>query len=325
MLSVLRSPREHKLFTQTHGLLVLRLLVLRLLVLPLLVLLAPGICSVPQVMAKEKDLTDQLAANAGIDAIADHLLAVRTCAGTTRALALHYPDLDREQAYQIQMALLAKMEARGGRVAGWKMGGTKISKPGDKLDPIFGFMLASNQFKSGSTLESDLFAGGTPLVEAEVCFWLKHDLPGPKTTREELKHAIAGVGGASELISVRVRDADGGIEAGVNLAIADGLSHGGFILPEHQFPLAKVDFHSETGSVVINGVVQAKGAANQMMNGAPLDAVLALANELPKHGRHLHAGDVVITGSMLESPPAKAGDHAEIRFSSFEPLSLNLK
>jgi 2-keto-4-pentenoate hydratase len=278
-----------------------------------------------QVSAIEKDITNQLAADAQDDAIVDHLLAARTSGSVTRALALYFPDLDREKAYRIQMALLAKMEARGERVVGWKMGGTKISEPGKGLDPIFGFMLASNEFKSGSILKSDLFAAGTPLVEAEVCFWLKHDLPGPEVTREELKSAIAGVGGASELISVRVRDAQGGIEAGVNLGITDGLSHGGFILPEQQFPLAKVDFSAETGRVEINGEVRATGAASQMMNGAPLDAVLALANELPKHGRHLRAGDVVIIGSMLESPPAKAGDHAAIIFSSFGSLDFNLE
>ena len=102
----------------------------------------------------------------------------------------------------------------------------------------------------------------------------RRDLPGPKVSRDELEAAIAGVGGASELISARVRDTKGGIEAGLELGIADGLSHGGFILPEKKFPLNQVDFSAETGRVVINGEVRAQGAASQMMNGAPLDAVL---------------------------------------------------
>jgi 2-oxopent-4-enoate/cis-2-oxohex-4-enoate hydratase len=276
-------------------------------------------------VGKEQDITSRLAADAQFDAVVDHLLLARKNASVTRALALHFPDLDRARAYQIQMALLARLEGQGERVVGWKMGGTKISKQAGKLDPIFGFMLATDEMKSGSTLKSSLFAGGTPWVEAEVCFWIKRDLPGPKVSREELKGAIAGVGGASELISARVRDTKGGIEAGVQLGIADGLSHGGFILPGKKFPLAKVDFGAETGRVVINGEVRAEGAASQMMNGAPLDAVLALAHELPKHGRHLRAGEVVIIGSMLESPPAQAGDHAEIIFSSFGSLDFTLE
>ena len=166
---------------------------------------------------------------------------------------------------------------------------------------------------------------GTPIIEAEVCFWFKNDLPGPEVSRDELTAAIAGVGGASELISVRVRDAKGGIEAPLELGIADGLSHGGFILPKQRFPLKKVDFKTETGRVTINGKVEAEGGAKEMMNGAPLDAVLALANLLPKHGHHLRAGDVVIIGSMLKSPPAGASDHVTIDFSSFESLSVSFE
>ena len=186
-------------------------------------------------------------------------------------------------------------------------------------------MLASDQIQSGSTLKSNQFAAKSPFVEAEVCFWLNQDLPGPKISREELTAAIGGVGGASELISARVRDAEGGSAASVNLGIADGLSHGGFILPKQQFPLDQVDFAKETSLVKINDKVQAEGAASIMMNGEPLDAVLALANELPKYDRYLRAGDVVIIGSMLESPPAVAGDHAQIIFTSFGELDLTLE
>ena len=278
-----------------------------------------------QSIENKKVITNQLVADADINALVDHLLLARKSGSTTRALAIHFPGLERVKAYTIQMALLAKMESLGEKVVGWKMGGTKISKLGEELDPIFGFMLASNEVKSGSTINSEQFATGTPMVEAEVCFSLKRDLPGPEVTREELTSAIAGVGGASELISVRVRDVDGGTKAGVHLGIADGLSHGGFILPAQQFPLDQVDFSAEKGQVAINGAVIAKGEANKMMEGAPLDAVLALANELPKYGRYLRAGDVVIIGSMLESPPAKAGDHAEIIFSSFGTLNFTLE
>ena len=56
-----------------------------------------------------------------------------------------------------------------------------------------------------------------------------------------------------------------------------------------------------------------------------LDAVLFLANELPKYGRHLRAGDVVITGSVLDAPPAKAGDDVSINFADFDRLSVRFE
>ncbi|MGI9428449.1 MAG: c-type cytochrome, partial [Bythopirellula sp.] len=273
----------------------------------------------------KRDITRQLSSDANLDAIAEHLLESRTTASVTRALALHYPDLDRTDAYQIQMALLKKLEAQGEEVIGWKMGGTKITKPGQALDPIFGFMLASDKLQSGSAVDSRRFADNTPIVEAEIGFWIAHDLPGPRVSRDELAAAIAGVGGASELISVRVRDAAGGLEAGVNLSIADGLAHGGLILPKKQIPLFETSFDTELGRVAINGQLEAEGAAKQMMAGAPLDAVLSLANELPKLGRHLRTGDVVVIGSLLKSPPAAAGDRVEITFSTLEPLTIEFE
>ncbi len=272
-----------------------------------------------------RDLTDQLAMGAGDDEIVDHLLLVRKSAGTSRAIAIHFPDLDRDRAYRIQMSLLAKMEAGGERLAGWKMGGTKIVKLGDKLDPIFGFMLASDEYQSKSTTDASRFAADQPIMEAEVGFWIGKDLPGPHVSREQLAAAITGVGGAAEIISARLRDAQGGLEAGVNIGIADGLSHGGFILAKKQVRLDHAEFGTEQGRIEINGEIVAQGEAKIMMSGAPLDAVLSLANLLPKHGRYLQAGQVVIIGSMLDSPTADAGDRVEIGFTSFESLHINLK
>jgi len=272
-----------------------------------------------------RDMTDQLSANASDQEIVDHLFTVRKKAGVSRALAIHFPDLDRYHAYKIQMALLDKMEAVGERLAGWKMGGTKIVKQGEKIDPIFGFMLASDEFKSGTTVNATRFAADEPIIEAELGFWIGKDLPGPKVSLAQLKDALAGVGGASEIISARLRDTEGGLDTGVDIAIADGLSHGGFILPQKTVSLAEAHFETEVGSVEINDKVIATGAAKVMMQGKPLNAVLALANRLLKHGRHLRAGQVVIIGSLLDSPPAAAGDHVKIGFTSFESLTIDFK
>lgn len=272
-----------------------------------------------------RDITSQLKADADLSDIVDHLLLARKTASMTRALALQRADIDQDQAYEIQMALLERMLADGESLVGWKMGGTLAAKPGDTLDPIFGFMLASDEYNSGDTIPATRFCEDTTNVEAEVCFWINKDLPGPSISRKQVEGAVGGVGGASELISVRVRDAQGSRAASPELAIADGLSHGGFILPGKKVPLADAGFEEETGCVKINGNVIAVGHAKSMMGGKPLDAVVALANRLLKYGHHLRAGNVVIIGSMLESPPAGAGDRAEIVFSTYEDLSISLE
>ncbi len=268
------------------------------------------------------DLTDQLDAEADIETIAEHLIQVRQKVGVTRALSLHYPDLDMEKAYKIQMTMLSKLEKQGERLVGWKMGGSRVTDPNLPFNPGFGFMLASDEFKSGGKASHAKFVSDGPLVEAETGFILRKDLPGPITTRDELIDAIESVGGFCELISVRTRDAEGGIKAAPAHFITDGLSHGGFIQPNQKFALDKVDLDMIKTQVIINDEVKSEGDSKDF---AFIDAVLYLANALPKYGRHLHSGDIIITGSMLTPPPASAGDKVEIKFSDFETLNLNFE
>ncbi len=266
----------------------------------------------------ENDFTDQLAAGADIETIADHLIQVRQKVGVSSALVLQFPNLKLEKAIQIQMAMLSKLEQQGERVVGWKMGGANK----DDFNPGFGFMLASNEFQSGSTVSSSEFADRSPLIEAEIGFVMKSDLPGPVTTRDELISAIESVGGFSELISNRTKGGKDGAAPAFAHFMADGLSHGGFIQPQRKYPLDEVDFNNENGRIEINGKVISEGNSNALVF---IDAVLYLANILPKYGRYLHAGDIIITGSILESPPAKAGDQVEIVFSDFDSLNINFE
>ena len=269
-----------------------------------------------------KDLTDQLAPGADIETIAEHLIQVRKAVGVTRALALHYPNLDREKAFQIQMLMLSKLEQQGERLTGWKMSGTRVTDPDIPFNPAFGFMLASDEFQSGSTVSSTKFVEGSPLVEAEIGFLIKKDLTGPVTTRDELIEAIEGVGGFCELISIRTRDAEGGTNVASAHFIADGLSHGGFIQPHQKYSFDEIDLNIEKARVEINGEIIAEGNSR---NFAFLEAILYMANTLPKYGRHLRAGDIIITGSILNAPPVKAGDKAEIIFSTFNFLNIKFE
>jgi len=269
---------------------------------------------------KSPDLSAQLGPVASMDSIANHLIKVRKTVGTTRALALHYPDLSEDEAYKIQMTMLSKLEEQGERVAGWKMGGAKVTDASKPFKPLFGFMLASLEVKSGGVADHRQYVNGSPLVEAEVGFLIKKDLSGPVISRDDLLEAIGGVGGFSELISIRVRDAEGGTKAATAQAIADGLSNGGYVCPKTLRSLDEVNLSKIEAQVIINGQLKARGNS---MGYRFIDAVLYLANTLPKYGRYLRAGDVVITGSLLDSPPAKIGDQVEITFSAFNPLNIN--
>ena len=85
----------------------------------------------------DNDITDLLPANANVETIADHLLTARENAQKTSALALHFADMKRKTAFEIQLKMLQKMEQQGKKQVGWKMGGTRIVM-NNEPDPTFG-------------------------------------------------------------------------------------------------------------------------------------------------------------------------------------------
>ncbi len=98
------------------------------------------------------------------------------------------------------------------------------------------------------------------------------------------------------------------------------------IEPEHimlgVLKLAEVDFSNELGQVEVNGTVVEEGPATSIMGTDPFEALVWIANELPKRGWHLRAGDFVVTGTVCVPPPVKAGDSARVIFTNLGSVSV---
>lgn len=274
--------------------------------------------------AAKADLTDALPAGADAEAIALHLLEAEHTAQTTRALVENMPGMDRELAYEVQLRALGKELAEGKRLIGWKMGGTKMADPSMAPDPSFAYMLASDSIMNGQTLDPGKYVDGLVQVEAEVAFVMGKDLRGPEVTMEELRDAIGEVAGAIELISVRLAPSADGTEPTIDHMIAGRLSHAGVTLTEKRLALDEVDVVTEVGTAIVGGEEVTSGAGAQIMGTTPLDAMLWIANELPKHGHYLRAGDIVVTGSLYDNPTIKSGQSATVRFTSLGELTVSM-
>lgn len=263
-----------------------------------------------------------------LDAVAHHILLAQTDARPTRALALHFPDLTRDRAYDIQQITLRTREASGNRQIGWKMGGTRVTDPEAAPDPLFGYSLDMHRRRSGQAFPAEQFVGSAPQAEAELAFIFNKDLPGPTVTRAQLLEALAGVRGAIELISPRLLPAAESDPETLTLAhaVADNLSHAGVVLGDTLVPLSAIDLEEETARIFVNGRQKASGQARDLMGaqGDAVDALLWLANELPKHGLHLRKGDFVITGSLYANPTLQPGDRAEVVFTSLDTVRVAL-
>ncbi len=285
-------------------------------------------CSTQQTETGSREITEQLGPNEHLQTIADHLLQARRNQQFTRALALRYPKMDRVSAYRIQLMTLEAQEEAGESLAGWKMGGTRITEPGVPPGPLFGYSLESQVYQSGERFHLRKLTTDEPMVEAEITVWIGEDLPGPGISRDELLRAIDGISGGVEIISSRQRpvsEDQPDTETTAHL-IADGVSHGGAIFNGKRLALDAVDFDREEAWITVNGEEQARGSAQAIMGeaGDPMDAVLWLANELPKHGRQLREGDFILTGSLYENPTMGAGDKAVVSFTSLGSIEVRL-
>ena len=68
-----------------------------------------------------------------------------------------------------------------------------------------------------------------------------------------------------------------------------------------------LDLGAAAGRMVINGEAAGEGHGRDAL-GHPLAALAWLANNLVERGRMLHAGDVVLTGSIVTTKLMVAGD-----------------
>lgn len=235
----------------------------------------------------------------------------------TGALADHLPDMTRERAYAIQRGRLVQHSETDQHV-GWKLGWTRFTGPEEPLDPIMGHYMSQRVYEEGNAVSTRYFTAGTASAEPEIVFYLKKDLRGPVVTRADVIDAIDSVGIAMEFVNWRVTEprtrehaiADNGIAAGV-------------VLGENRFSLDELDFSSIEGRVTVNGEQTSIGKATSIMNEDPIAGILWAANELPKWGMYLQAGQFIVSGTVCVPLPVSAGDSAEIQFTSMGSLRAN--
>ena len=248
--------------------------------------------------------------------IVAHMLQHERNQTMTSALAENFPELDRQRAYDIQWYRLLHTASDSDPHVGWKLGWTRLAEPGGELDPIVGHYLRSKVFETGEPVSTRAFTGGAAAAEPEIVFYLGRDLPGPTVTREEVIDAIDGVGIAMEFVNFRAAEprtrehaiADNGIAAGV-------------LLGERRFDVRDLDFSGIEGSVTVNSAETSSGRATSIMGKDPIEGLLWAANELPKWGTHLKAGQFVVSGTVATALTVRAGDLASVAFTGLGSLN----
>ena len=209
-----------------------------------------------------------------------------------------------DQAYRVQLGLVARRVAAGERQIGWKVGLTAkpIQEQFGFHEPVFGCVL--DQVASGHVFPASSLI--QPGFESELCMVLAHDLP-PGADLAAAREAVGAVHPALEIIETR-----GPFTAQIALALADNAQQKACVLGAPvPMPLAP---EAIACTVRINEAVVATGTGDAVL-GTPLNSLVWLATKLAEYGRTLHAGEMVMTGSFTRQFPIAPGDRISIDFS----------
>ena len=252
------------------------------------------------------------------EAIRNHMLHHELNGTQTGALAEHFPDLGRERAYAVQRSRLIESRKTDEHV-GWKLGWTRKASSDEVLDPIVGHYMSERVYKEGTPVSTRYFTYDEARAEPEIVFYLKHDLPGPVVTRDELIAAIDSVGIAMEFVGFRAT-----LPASREHAIVDNGIAVGVVLADKRYNLADLKFADIDGRVTVNGDETNHGSTTSIMGEDPIAGLLWAANELPKWGMHLRAGEFVVSGTVCEPLIVSTGDNATIEFTGMGSLHVDL-
>jgi 2-keto-4-pentenoate hydratase len=228
---------------------------------------------------------------------------------------------DEAESYAVQQAVHRRLEDTpvGARI-GYKIGcTTKVMQDYLGLrSPCAAGVFSGVVHKSGARLAAN---GYSRLgIECEIAVQLGLDLPprGAPYTAATVRDAVAAWMTAIEIVDDRYTDWKNTDAATL---IADDYFAAGCILGP---PVGDVaDASILAGTTVINGREAGRGRGSDVL-GHPLNALAWLANNLAARNRTLHAGEIVLTGSLVETKWLTRGDHAVVTVGGLGSVELTV-
>jgi 2-keto-4-pentenoate hydratase len=147
-------------------------------------------------------------------------------------------------------------------------------------------------------------------VECEIAVKLARDLLPPEQpfTAEWMGEAVEAYYPAIEIVDDRYVKWE---TLGAPTLVADDFFAAACVLGQPVARSRAPDLLKVTGHAIINGKEEGRGTGADVL-GHPHQALAWLANHLVTEGRGLHAGQVVLTGSLVKTVWLNAGDHVRM-------------
>jgi 2-oxo-3-hexenedioate decarboxylase len=249
--------------------------------------------------------------------LAEHLEDAELQARDVTKITDDYPDMDFEDAYDIQWEIRRRKEQRGDRIVGMKMGLTSWAKMAQMgvEQPCYGFLADYFSCPDGGAIDTSKLIH--PKVEAEIAFVTKADLRGPGVHVADVYAATDFILPAVEIIDSRYRD----FKFDITSVVADNSSSSRFVTGGRCLPVDHMDLRTVGVVMEKNGeiVELSTGAA---VLGNPAESVAMLANMLAERGEGIPAGTFVMTGGVTAAVAVGPGDSIVVRYHDLGSLSM---
>ena len=227
--------------------------------------------------------------------------------------------LSFDEALRVQLELLDRRIARGERLAGWKIGLTSAAVRahfGTERQP-FGHILESGIVPSpGEVALDDLVVGCG--VEPELCVTMGSDLRGPGVTAGDARTAVTSIAPGMEINQKR-----SGKVTDFELSVADNLTQWGVVQATPSPVTDEFEPDSLRVTMSCNGEVRADVVGRDVIDDHFV-SIATLANVLGEYGRHLEAGQRLITGSFSKHDVAP-GDEWRAEFAGLGSCSVRFR
>jgi 2-oxo-3-hexenedioate decarboxylase/2-keto-4-pentenoate hydratase len=230
---------------------------------------------------------------------------------------------DEAEAYRVQEIVheLLTADAWGPRV-GYKIGCTTpvMQQYLGIPNPCAGGVFAGGVHPSGVTLKSgDYLRVG---VECEIAVRLGRDLPPSEApfTAERVAQAVASYMPAIEIVDDRYVDWR---QTDTPTLIADDFFAAGCVLGEPVDRDAAPELFDVVGQTFVNGKEMGRGVGADVM-GHPHAALTWLANNLASRGKTLRAGQIVLTGSLVQTVWLAPDDEVRVLVSALGAVDLRI-
>lgn len=233
------------------------------------------------------------------------------------------PD-DLPQAYAAQARLVELLQdSPSDRLRGYKVACTSKNAQ-DQVGighPIYGRILSNHFFDSPASVSGKEYF--FRMVEAEFAFRIGTDVPArPEPyTAETIAPHIDGLLPSFELVDQYWRDWS---LVGPLVMAADNAFHGAWIRGrKYEGDWRDLDLAGLEVTTSLNGRPQSRGSGAAVL-GHPLNVTAWLANELPRRGLKLTAGDYVTTGVCTGVVIAAPGDAVAADFGPLGRVELSV-